>query len=156
MPRRKYEAAEEKPVAVLERPKPRPKAVTAIFHPDGSVTVNLTTPSGRPYHIEPRVPFEIAGEDVDWFFYEWDWRFRQRLCRVEEYAPPAGYFDATPDGKPKAPGSGQYFDATPSAAPPASAVETVGTPGERETRERGAQPKAEETEPVAVVAGADD
>lgn len=170
MPRRKDEA--ETPVAVAEKPAPKAKAVTAIFHPDGNVRVNLTAPSGREYHIEPRQPFEIASEDVDWFFYEWDWRFRQRLTRVEDYVPPAGYHDATPDGKPKAPGSGEYFDATPNRTPkapgsgeyldttpgtsPAPATETVGTPEEREVRESATQPETEETEPVAVEAGADE
>lgn len=180
MPRRKDEAVEE-PVAVVDKLRPKPKAATAIFHPDGNVRINLTAPSGREYHIEPREPFEIAGEDVDWFFYEWDWQYRQRLTRVEDYTPPAGYFDATPDGKPKAPGSGvyhdstlaeapktpgsgAYFDATLGTTPTAPSAEyhdsgetsAVITAEEREVRERRAQPEAGETEPVAVEAAADE
>lgn len=170
MPRRKDEAGDT-PVAVAEKPAPRPKAVTAIFHPDGNVRVNLAAPSGNEYSIVPRQPFQIAPEDVDWFFCEWDWRFRQRLTRVEDYEPPAGYFDASPSGAPKAPGSGEYFDATPGGTPkapgsgkyldttpgtyPAPAAEyhdegemsTVITPEERETRD---------TEPAEAEAGADE
>ena len=163
MPRRKDEA--ETTVAVAEKPK----AVTAIFHPDGNVRVNLTAPSGNAYSIEPRQPFKIASEDVDWFFYEWDWRFRQRLTRVEDYTPPAGYHDATPDGKPKAPGSGVYFDATPpgsprapgsgeyrDTSPGATTAPAVITPEARELRDRVVQPVVEETEPAPAEAEADE
>ncbi len=163
MPRRKDEAAEET-VAVAERSAPRSKAVTAVFHPDGNLCVNLTAPSGREYHIEPRKPFEIAGEDVGWFFYGWDWQFRQRLTPVEDYVPPAGYFDGSPNEPPKAPGSGEYFDASPSGAPQAPGngeykdttpgTLPVITPEDRETRDPA--PVVEETEPVADETVADE
>lgn len=65
----------------------QPKAVQAIFNPDGDILVRAVAPSGNVYEIKPRASFKIAGEDVDWFFYEWDWQWRQRLCRTEDYQP---------------------------------------------------------------------
>lgn len=159
MPRRKDEA-----VKVVERPMPRAKAVTTIFNPTGNVRVNLTAPSGNKYHIEPRQPFKIASEDVDWFFNEWDWQYRQSLTRAEDYVPTAGYLDTTPGIPSKVSGNGGYLDTMPDNLPaPAAEYHDTGddAPGitseERETRERGVQPEEiEETEPVMVKTGTDE
>lgn len=64
-----------------------PSVVRAIFDPAGDIRVRVVTPSGNAYEVLPRVSFLIATEDVDWFFYAWDWEHRQRLCRAEEYQP---------------------------------------------------------------------
>ncbi len=69
------------------------KSVEVIFAPVGLVNVHLYTPSGNEYNIKPREAFKIAAEDVDWFFNEWHWNFRQRLVRVEDYHPTCGYHD---------------------------------------------------------------
>lgn len=84
MPERKREAVDEKPKA---------KAVTAVFNPVGDVRVNATAPSGNVYQIKPRESFKIAAEDVPWFFEDWDWAFRQRLCLTKDYQPTCGYHD---------------------------------------------------------------
>lgn len=62
----------------------RVENVVAVFAPaDGEHNINLTTPSGHDYSIRYRVPFEIEGEDVEWFFNSW--KFGQSLI---EYQPP--------------------------------------------------------------------
>ncbi len=73
--------------------QPKAKAVQAIFAPIGIVNVHLVSPNGNEYHIKPREEFKIAAEDVDWFFGDWEWCFRQRLVRAEDYNPTCGYHD---------------------------------------------------------------
>lgn len=145
MPRRKKEAAEERAAADTP-PKPKARPVKAVHNPIGNVTVNLTTPNGNDYHIEPRTPFEIAPEDVDWFFGSWDWRFRQRLCRVEEYKPKEGYHDpkgGEDDYRPQA----EYHDETVARQPehqPRLAYEPE--PTEEQKAATGGVAVAEDTE----------
>ncbi len=70
------------------------KSVKAVFCPNGNVNVNLTTPGGNQYQIRCRQPFTIQPEDVDFFFVDWDWKFRQRLYREGEVpADPHAYDD---------------------------------------------------------------
>lgn len=64
-----------------------PPVVQAIFDPAGNICVSAKAPSGNEYKIAPRESFQIAAEDVDWFFHEWNWEHRQRLSRAEEYQP---------------------------------------------------------------------
>ncbi len=80
------------------------KAVKAVFVPVGHVNVHLETPSGNEYNLVPREVFTIAAEDVEWFFTEWNWSFRQRLVRASDYKPTCGYHDpkAEAAGKAKA------------------------------------------------------
>lgn len=80
---------EETPVL----PQPKVKSVRAVYVPVGTVNVHLVTPSGNEYNIKPREEFKIAAEDVAWFFYNWDWCFRQRLVRAADYKPTCGYHD---------------------------------------------------------------
>lgn len=68
-------------------------AVQAIFDPAGEILVRAVAPSGTVYEIKPRISFKIADEDVAWFFYEWDWQWRQCLCRAEDYQPRQPQFD---------------------------------------------------------------
>lgn len=70
-----------------------PSVAQAIFDPDGDILVRATAPSGNVYEIKPRAVFPIASEDVDWFFYEWDWQWRQRLDHAEDYQPRRPQFD---------------------------------------------------------------
>ncbi len=144
MPRRHKDAelAAADEAAVVTVPKPKAKAVTAVYAPIGNVRVNLTTPNGNDYHIVARQPFKIASEDVAWFFNEWAWAFRQRLCRAEDYHPTCGY------GNPKAgtgnhpsPGEVRLVDdpkPTKKNRPPTSAVPVP--------------EKSESTEPVTATA----
>lgn len=84
-------------------------AVTAIFDPAGAFRLTVTAPSGNIYVIEPRVAFEIDGEDVDWFFNGWDRQHRQHLSQLEDYRPRKPQFDngaaqlasAQPESPPK-------------------------------------------------------
>lgn len=69
------------------------KSVKVIFVPIGLVNVHLYTPSGNEYNIKPREVFKIAAEDVDWFFNDWEWCFRQRLVLAADYHPTCGYHD---------------------------------------------------------------
>lgn len=62
-------------------------SVQAIFDPAGDIYVQVVAPGGNIYEIKPRASFKIASEDVDWFFYEWNWEHRQRLSREAEYQP---------------------------------------------------------------------
>lgn len=71
-----------------------PKPVEAVFVPVGQVKVHLKAPSGNEYDLVPRKVFTIAAADVDWFFHDWEWCFRQRLVRAEEYKPQCGYHDS--------------------------------------------------------------
>ncbi len=80
-------------VEIPAPPKSKTKAIAVVFVPIGIVNVHLYTPSGNEYHIKPREEFKIAAEDVDWFFNEWDWCFRQRLVRAADYKPTCGYHD---------------------------------------------------------------
>lgn len=75
------------------QPKPKGKAVQAVFAPVGTVNVHLVTPSGNEYNIKPRKEFKIAAEDADWFFNDWEWCFRRRLVRAVDYKPTCGYHD---------------------------------------------------------------
>ncbi len=71
------------------------KSVRAVFCPNGNVNINLTAPSGNQYQIRCRQPFTIQAEDEDFFFVNWDWKFRQRLFREGEVpADPHAYNDA--------------------------------------------------------------
>lgn len=87
MTRRKH-TKDDAPPAVY-----RPSGVQAIFDPAGNIRVRATSPSGNVYEVVPRVSFHIAEEDVDWFFYGWDWEHRQRLSRAEEYQPRQAQFN---------------------------------------------------------------
>ena len=71
----------------------QPSVVQAVFDPDGDIIVRAIAASGNVYEIKPRTSFKIAGEDVDWFFYEWDWQWRQCLCRSDDYQPKRPQFD---------------------------------------------------------------
>lgn len=75
------------------QPKAKAKAVRVLFVPVGTVRVHVCAPSGNEYNIEPRKEFKIAAEDVNWFFTDWDWSFRQRLVLAEDYEPTCGYHD---------------------------------------------------------------
>ncbi len=98
----KNEATEPKTAAIetetAATPKPEvkkapAKSVKAVFVPVGLVNVHLETPGGNEYNLVPRKVFIIAAEDVDWFFNDWDWCFRQRLVRASDYKPTCGYYD---------------------------------------------------------------
>ena len=86
MTRRKHTENDESQMAT------QPSGVLAIFDPAGYIRVRTTSPNGNVYEVEPRVPFHIAEEDVDWFFHEWDWEHRQRLSRAQEYQPRQAQF----------------------------------------------------------------
>ena len=84
----------EAPKEIEKAPaQPKAKSVPAVFAPIGLVNVHLVTPSGNEYHIKSREEFKIAAEDVDWFFTDWEWCFRQRLVRASDYKPTCGYHD---------------------------------------------------------------
>ena len=84
-------------------------SVKAVFRPAGNVNVNLTTPGGNQYQIRCRQPFTIQAEDVDFFFVNWDWKFRQRLFREEDVpADPHAYNDRKSEAKAAVPGVGTY------------------------------------------------
>lgn len=70
-----------------------PSVVRAIFNPAGYIHVRAVSPSGNVYVIAPRVSFQIATEDVDWFFHEWDWQHRQCLVHEKEYRPRQAQFN---------------------------------------------------------------
>ncbi len=82
-----------------EAQKAPAKAVKAVFVPVGHVNVHLETPSGNEYNLVPRKVFTIKAEDVEWFFTEWHWSFRQRLVRKEDYKPTCGYYDPKAGGQ---------------------------------------------------------
>ena len=65
----------------------KPSAVSAIFSPAGAIHARVTAPSGNEYEIEPRVPFRVAGEDVEWLFHGWNSEHRQCLTREKDYQP---------------------------------------------------------------------
>lgn len=111
-----------------------PSTVRAIFDPAGDICVRPVTPRGNTYEIEPRVPFQIAAEDVEWFFHEWEAQHRQCLSRVEEYQPRKAQFE---NGKASR-AARRVWPAPPSVVEPEPVVE----------------PK-ENTEPDSVEAGAD-
>ncbi len=67
--------------------------VQVIFDPAGDIHVRAIAPSGNVYEIEPRTPFQVASEDVDWFFHGWEAQHRQRLSLVDEYQPRRAQFD---------------------------------------------------------------
>lgn len=138
--------------------------VRAIFDPAGDIHVRAVTPGGTEYQVAPRVPFEIADEDVDWFFHEWNWEHRQRLCREEDYQPRRPQFDngvASQEAKVEEPERAQFdnnrvVEDRPDRAQfnngQAPPTQTVPEPEETEETE-----KTEETEePDPVVAAAED
>ncbi len=85
------------------------QSVRAVFCPIGNVNVNLTTPGGNQYQIRCRQPFTIQPEDEDFFFINWDWKFRQRLFREDEVpADLHAYNDHKNEAKAAVPGVGTY------------------------------------------------
>ncbi len=141
MPKSKTSAKIDEPKAAKppepEAKKVPAKAVKAIFVPVGHVNVHLETPSGNEYNLVPREVFTIKAEDVDWFFTDWHWNFRQRLVRADGYKPTCGYHDpkaGEKDYKPKL----DYAPTPTAAARPtdAPAVDTAETETEVDSGEK--------------------
>lgn len=102
--------------------EPVAKAATAVFNPVGMVSVHVVTPEGNDYDVKPREPFKIKAEDVDWFFGDWNWAFRQHLCLEADYHPTCGYHDPKPGAKqePQAVRTVREFEPKPDAEPVAA------------------------------------
>lgn len=121
-----------------EAKKAPAKAVEAVFVPVGQVNVHLETPSGNEYNLVPRKVFTIAAEDVEWFFTDWHWNFRQRLMIAKDYKPTCGYHDPKGDGKDYRPKL--VYDPKPMAAARPSDAPVVDAP---ETKTEVASEKKE-------------
>lgn len=116
--------------------EPVAKSATAVFNPVGMVSVHLVTPEGNDYDVKPREPFKIKAEDVDWFFTDWHWSFRQHLCLAEDYHPTCGYHDMQPGTKenPQTPHLVRQFEPKSDTAPSAADEEKAEVEPEPEAK----------------------
>ena len=119
-----------------ESQKAPTKDVKAVFVPVGQVKVHVETPSGNEYNLVPREVFTIAAKDVDWFFTDWYWGFRQRLVLAKDYKPTCGYHDSKSGQKDYVPqltyNPKPTAAARPIDAPAIDAVTTETDSGEKE------------------------
>ncbi len=119
--------------------EPVAKAATAVFDPVGIVKVHVVTPEGNAYDVKPREPFKIKAEDVDWFFGDWNWAFRQHLCLAADYKPVCGYHDPKPGATQNPPSVRVVREFEPKS-------DTVPSPADEEKEEPEPEPFAEPDE----------